>query len=346
MTDLADGLSRVMSRAWQRPTTVDQLRRLSGGASMETWSFVAHSPEPVRLILRKDRPGTPVGSVTREQEARLIVAAARAGVPVPRLITAGDGDALGAAYLITEFLDGETIPRRILRDDVYQAARPRIVHQVAAAMARVHQVPPPEVSFLGPPREPESLVRDFAAGLEHLGDPSPALELGVRWLLRHLPPAVPPALVHGDLRNGNLIVGPDGMRAVLDWELAHLGDPAEDLGWFCVRAWRFGVDERPAGGFGSRRELLGAYVAAGGRPVEDEVMHFWEVFGTLKWGVVCMSQAAAHLRGGSRSVELAAIGRRVAETEYDLLALLEEGRPEEGLLEEGRPEEGRPEEGH
>ena len=117
------------------------------------------------------------------------------------------------------------------------------------------------------------------------------------------------------------MVGPDGLRAVLDWELAHLGDPIEDLGWFCVRAWRFGSTD-PAGGFGSRDELLAAYEAAGGGAVDPAELHWWEVLGTLKWGVICVMQATAHLTGLSRSVELAAIGRRVCETEHDLLELL------------------------
>ncbi len=109
---------------------------------------------------------------------------------------------------------------------------------------------------------------------------------------------------------------------MLDWELAHLGDPLEDLGWLCVRAWRFGGDG-PVGGFGTREDLYAAYEAAGGQPVDPEVARWWEVLGTLKWGVMCIVQAATHLTGQSRSVELAAIGRRVCEQEYDLLALID-----------------------
>ncbi|MET1040820.1 MAG: DUF6285 domain-containing protein, partial [Acidimicrobiales bacterium] len=129
-------------------------------------------------------------------------------------------------------------------------------------------------------------------------------------------------VVHGDFRHGNLIVGPEGLRAVLDWELAHLGDPLEDLGWLCVRAWRFG-GPGPVGGFGEREELYAAYEAAGGRAVDPDVARWWEVLGTLKWGVMCIIQTATHLTGQARSVELAAIGRRVCENEYDLLALID-----------------------
>jgi hypothetical protein len=127
--------------------------------------------------------------------------------------------------------------------------------------------------------------------------------------------------VHGDFRNGNLIVGPDGVRAVLDWELAHLGDPLEDLGWLCVKAWRFG-SPLPVGGFGPVEDLVAGYERAGGRRVDLSALRWWEVLGTLRWGVICIVQTVTHLSGAVRSVELAAIGRRVCEVEWDLLELL------------------------
>ena len=132
-----------------------------------------------------------------------------------------------------------------------------------------------------------------------------------------------PRLVHGDFRNGNFIVGPDGIRAVLDWELAHLGDPIEDLGWLCVKSWRFGVVDKVVGGFGDVPALLEAYRAAGGAPVDEETLRFWIVLGTIKWGVICVGQAFTHLNGIVRSIELATLGRRVAEMEWDLLDLLD-----------------------
>jgi aminoglycoside phosphotransferase (APT) family kinase protein len=127
--------------------------------------------------------------------------------------------------------------------------------------------------------------------------------------------------VHGDFRNGNLIVGPDGIRAVLDWELAHLGDPLEDLGWLCVKAWRFG-SPLPVGGFGTYDDLIQAYEKASGAAVDRAALRWWEMFGVFKWAVICVLQAQRHLTGGQRSVELAALGRRVAENEWDLLQML------------------------
>ena len=177
-------------------------------------------------------------------------------------------------------------------------------------------------------------VRQFRELLDALGEPHPAFELGLRWLVEHRPEPTGTGIVHGDFRTGNLLVGPDGLRAVLDWELAHLGDPAEDLGWFCVRAWRFGSPHR-AGGFGRAEDLLAGYVDGGGSPIDLETLRWWEALGTLKWGVMCIIQAAAHLDGQSRSVELASIGRRSAENEEDLLALMVGPDPYEPLTATG-----------
>jgi aminoglycoside phosphotransferase (APT) family kinase protein len=128
--------------------------------------------------------------------------------------------------------------------------------------------------------------------------------------------------VHGDFRNGNLIVGGDGIRSVLDWELVHAGDPVEDLAWLCVKAWRFGAVHKRVGGFGDVDDLLDAYESESGRTVAHDVLQWWEVLCTLKWGVMCIAQRWTHSSGFVRSVELAAIGRRVCENEWDVLDLL------------------------
>jgi hypothetical protein len=147
-------------------------------------------------------------------------------------------------------------------------------------------------------------------------------ELAVRWLRANQPVERPPAVVHGDFRMGNLIVGPDGLRAVIDWEQSHAGDPLRDVGYFCVRSWRFGADGKPAGGLGSRAQLVEAYARAGGRAVDMDTLRFWEVYGTTVWGAQTGFLAQQFLRHGVRSVELAAIGRRAVEMEHDVLNLL------------------------
>jgi aminoglycoside phosphotransferase (APT) family kinase protein len=152
--------------------------------------------------------------------------------------------------------------------------------------------------------------------------PRPVFELALRWLDRNDPgPSREVTLVHGDFRHGNLIIGTDGVRAVLDWELAHLGDPMEDLGWICVNSWRFGEIDKPVGGFGSREDLFAGY-AEGGRTVDPDRVKFWEVMGTLRWGVMCCGMMQRFRMGPDHSMERAMIGRRASETEIDLLRLL------------------------
>ena len=308
---------------------VIELRRLTGGASRQTWSGTrAGDGDPLdrRFILQRQRGGLGLDAKPADMagEARLIRAAAVAGVPVATVIAAcgdedlpAEADPLGAAWLILEHVDGETIARRLLRDDTWAPARKVLLEQAGAALAAVHRIPLEEATHL----DVLDPITRFRAALDLIGEPHPALELGLRWLDANRPPAVEPRVVHGDYRLGNWIVDTDGLAAVVDWELAHLGDPAEDLGWMCVKAWRFGNAE-PAAGLGSREALLAAYHGAGGAPVSLDTLRWWEALGTLAWAVICMVQAGRHRSGATRSVELAAIGRRVCENEHDLLGLL------------------------
>lgn len=316
-------LERYLSARLTGDVRVNGLRMLPGGASRETWAFDAETgAETLSLVLRRDPPGRP-GVRDCAHELRLLQAAAAAGVPVPAAWWGESSpEALGAPFLVMDRVEGETIPRRILREPALAPVRELLVAQCAAALARVHRIPRDGLGFLGEARSPAQLVDGQQAVLDSLGEPHPVFELALRWLRARTPGARPPAVVHGDFRLGNVVVGAEGLRAVLDWELAHAGDPVEDLGWFCVRAWRFGSDRLPAGGLGSREELLRAYRSAGGADVDPEDLRYWEVYGTLRWGVMCAIQASVHLSGAVRSVELAAIGRRACEMEWALLALV------------------------
>jgi aminoglycoside phosphotransferase (APT) family kinase protein len=310
MNELADQLRTVLDGG-----TIAQLTRLSGGASRETWAF---DLDGAPLILQRERAGTARTGGGMRSEALLLRAAGTAGVPVAELVASGDADSpLGAPFIVTRRLEGETIARKILRDEEWAPVRPKLAAQCGTALAAIHRIP----TDAAPELEHQDQVTQYREVLDLLGEPHPAFELGFRWLERNRPAPGRVCVVHGDFRHGNFIVGPDGLTAVLDWELAHLGDPMEDLGWLCVKAWRFGA-RPPVGGFGEYTELFDAYSAAAGVDVDPEAVHWWEVLGTLKWGVMCIMQASTHLNGFSRSVELAAIGRRVCENEHDLLALL------------------------
>jgi aminoglycoside phosphotransferase (APT) family kinase protein len=314
-TALADHLGKV---------TVEGITRLSGGASRETWAFDAVAADGTRsgLVLRRDPPGRPSEPGAMSREARAIRAARAAGLAVPDVLVADDEPGLlGSAGLVMRRVRGEAIARRILRDDRFEQARDLLVGQIAGFAARLHGLPVPADL-----PAPDPLV-DLRARLDELGadgqiQSSEVFERAFAALARNRPPRREPVVVHGDLRLGNLIVDERGLAAVIDWELVHAGEPAEDLGWLCVRAWRFG-GAGAAAGLGRRAQLLAAYRAAGGADVSADELRWWETLGTLRWGVICMAQARVHLSGAHRSVELAAIGRRVCEQEWDLLTLLE-----------------------
>jgi aminoglycoside phosphotransferase (APT) family kinase protein len=257
-----------------------------------------------------------------ELEARLLSAAARAGVPVPGVRAAGPAspERLETSYLVMDRIAGETIARKILRDPEYATARTVLAGQCGEALAKLHRIDPEAVPGLeqADPLTKYRVIYDQLSPT--LSYRSAVFEWTFGWLESNRPTDRPQALVHGDFRLGNLIVNGDGLASVLDWELAHQGDPMEDLGWLCVKAWRFGAVPE-VGGFGSREDLVAGYVRSGG-VADEEALLWWIVAGTLIWGVMCMMQSNAHLSGALRSVELAAIGRRVSEQEHDLLLLL------------------------
>src|SRR6266699_2548062 len=331
---LAQLLAPRLQASWGASAEITSVGRLPGGASRESWGVQArlaggaHLPvdhlrvEERRLILLCD----PVRSDRHRDvavEAAAMVAARAAGVPVPELYDHGT-EALGPgrAYLLMERLDGETIPRRLLRDDAYAAVRPDLARRLGEVLAGIHRVDPGSVAGL--PRvdalsEVTGLYEDFA-------EPRPALEIGLRWLAGHRPLPAADALVHGDFRTGNLIVGSDGLRGVLDWELAHRGDPMHDLGWLCTKAWRFG-SANPVGGFGARADLMSGYAEGGGIPPDEATQQWWELYGTVRWALLCRRQAERYLSGAEPSVELAVLGRRVCEQEWDILLALGHAAP-------------------
>jgi aminoglycoside phosphotransferase (APT) family kinase protein len=316
---LAQLLASRLKALWGAAAEITGIQRLPGGASRESWGVQARMTDGTehRLILLRD-PGRSDRHRDVAVEAAAMVAARAAGVPAPELYDHGE-EALGPgrAYLLMERLDGETIPRRLLRDDAYAAVRPRLARRLGKILARIHQVDPGSVAGL-----PRVDALSQAIGLyEDFAEPRPAIAIGLRWLARHRPPPSADALVHGDFRTGNLIVSQDGLRGVLDWELAHRGDPMHDLGWLCTKAWRFG-SANPVGGFGARADLMSGYAEGGGSPPDEATQRWWELYGTVRWALLCRRQAARYLSDSEPSIELAVLGRRVCEQEYDVLLAL------------------------
>ena len=309
--DAVDGLSRGLSTVLDG-AVIGSLVRLTGGASRETWMFTADGES---MVLQRQR-----GGAVREMgtEASVLRAAHGGGVPVPELVVDGSHDTtLGNPFMIVRAVRGETIARKIQRDDEFADARVCLTADMGRALAALHSVPVENAPGL----EDDDQIRYYRRVLDDTGQPHPVFEVAFRWLEANRPESTGRTIVHGDFRLGNVMVDGQGLAAVLDWELAHIGDPMEDLGWLCVRAWRFG-GTKPVAGIGTYEELFSAYESAGMPRPDFETVRWWEVLGTLKWGIMCIIQAASHLNGLARSHELAAIGRRVCENEWDLLELL------------------------
>jgi aminoglycoside phosphotransferase (APT) family kinase protein len=316
------GLARLATRmGWAAP---GEPQRLSGGASQETWAFAAGETP---LILRRAPGGQPVTTSTQGiglgAEAAVIDAARQAGAPAPEVAALlVEADGLGPGYVMA-LIAGETAARTIQRNEAFAPARARFAADAGSALAKIHATP------LGAlPPLPQAHARDQLALYEQSyrshGLDRPIFELGFQTLAQLAPSARAPRLVHGDFRLGNLMVQPEGIAGVLDWELAHLGDPAEDLGWMCTPSWRFGAVERPVAGLAAIEDLVAGYHAAGGDAgVTAADVRFWAMLGSLKWGVMCLTMAQVFTSGADASVERAVIGRRASEAELDLILMLQ-----------------------
>jgi aminoglycoside phosphotransferase (APT) family kinase protein len=332
MSDFAPALEHALKPVLPHLMQLNGLMRLSGGASQETWSFDAICEGGVIPLILRRTPGGAARvasetstSVPLETEAVAIEASRAAGVRAPRVrYVLAPADAIGEGYVMDR-LAGETIARKILRDKEFDAVRPDLARQCGEVLARIHAVElTPQLRAVLPVVDGPTQLRRYRDTYDLYDYPHPVLEMAFKWLEPRLAGAQRQTLVHGDFRHGNLLISPRGVEAALDWELTHIGDPLEDIGWICTNSWRFGVQEKVVGGFGDLADLLAGYEAAGGAPVSEEDARTWIVYGSLKWGVMCMSMYQGFVR--DHSVERAAIGRRSSETEVDLINLIIRGK--------------------
>lgn len=327
---LAQALLGAAQEAGIDADAVDNLARLGGGASKEMWRFdLAMRDGALRpLVLRRQPPGrarSTQGLSSVAAEAGLVRLAGKAGVPVPEIaFELPTGSPAGDGYAMAR-VTGETVGTRVLKLPELEAARKGLARQCGEVLARLHAAQGYDNLGLrsqGPIEALDALEARHRA----TGQDRPVFEYALRWLHDHLPADAPRVLLHGDFRNGNLVVGPDGLVAVLDWELAHIGPPEYDLAWICVPSWRFQRPDLPVGGFGTREELLAGYADAGGAPIDRDALHWWEMFQTMNWGTMCAGAARAFM-DGARSVEGAVIARRASETEFDLMRMLAPHHP-------------------
>lgn len=331
MTDDSEYLAPLTAALSKRfgMMRVTSLARLSGGASQETFSVDADGGLSGAFIWRRRPAEALQDDWTRldpQTEAAVIEAASDAGAPVPTVICVFEpDDGIGEGFLMTR-VKGEALGPRILRDPKFDAVRPRLAAECGSILAKLHGIPVVSLPPLPAPKIDTDIAR-WREILARLDDHRPVFALAMRWLIDNRPPPRPITFVHGDFRLGNLLVSERRVEAVLDFELAHLGEPAEDLGWMCAPSWRFGNLDKPVGGFGAREDFLNAYLGAGGDVSAPSRLRYFEIFGALKWGVICASAKEAMRSGVDRSIERAMIARRASEAEIDLLTYLD--RPEE-----------------
>ena len=334
MPDIALALAAAMSRAQAGGGEVSGLRQLSGGASMESWLFSFGGRE---MVLRRmpaganeqDRAAN-VADISLAAQADLIELARKHGVTAPEVLmrlTAGDG--LGAGFVMAK-AEGETLPHKILGKSDFALAETRLTGQCAREMAAIHAIDPADVSPEIVQVKAADLLTKLEQGYREQNAHIPVFDYALGWLERNLPEPVEPCLVHADFRMGNLMIDADGITAVLDWELAHLGDPLEDLAYLCTPSWRFGHYEKEAGGFDSAENLIAAYQKAGGVEFDQARFDWWLIYSTLWWGVTCLRMGNSYRDGTVHTLERTVIGRRVSEVEIDLLLQFETKRNADG----------------
>lgn len=315
------GLQRAVRRRLGTGVDIANPRLAAFGAMNRTVVFdvVESSGSRRTLVSREETLSQDINPfLPPTTQYRILQLVHRAGVPVPEpIFEFDDVDELGHGF-VTAFVAGETLPRRLLADTSNHQG---IVLGLAQAIARLHQLDPSDFPFLASVPESGDPIATMRMRIDALEQPHPALELGLRWLERNGNQHARRALVHGDLRNGNLMIDGPHLAALLDWECAHLSSPAEDLGWLCTRSWRFGAVEKHAGGFATRKEMLAAYQAAGGASISEDEVRWWEVFGLVRWAMSNVLQAYSHMKG-RKSPAFAACGRNAAMIEYDLLMTL------------------------
>lgn len=323
--NIAGRLNVAVKRRYGNAASVENIEVATFGASNRTVLFdLIDGQTRKRLVLRQETLKSEVSPfISTDFQYRILQVVHRHGLPVPAPeFELTPEDELDNGFVVG-FVEGETLPKRLLVDSRFEPARTRFAAQCGEILARLHNIEPGEVGFLETTADSRDPLSAQIMRYDSYGEYHPGLDIGIRWLERHRPPATPRRFLHGEFRNGNLMLGPAGIVAVLDWECAHLGPALEEFGWLCMRSWRYGQVDKPVGGMGQRAELYAAYQANGGAPVDDDAVRWWEVFATLRWAVINMMQVDGHTSGVRRSLPFACCGRNTAMIEYDMLMMID-----------------------
>jgi aminoglycoside phosphotransferase (APT) family kinase protein len=330
--DFKPRLEAYLTQQAGTPVSVEDMQPLAGGASRDSRVLmVTIGGKQEKLVLRRDLPTTMVESaLTRVQEFRLMRAAYESGVKVARVRwLCEDPAVLGQPFFIMDYVEGISIGRKVIQMPELARAREGLPDQMAEQLALIHRIDPAthDLDFLPRPRDglspAQSAIAQTYEILDSLGIHNPAFEFALRWAQQNTPTGGDETFLHGDFRVGNLLVDADGLAAVIDWEFGHIGDPLEEVGYPCMRDWRFGNDHLHMGGLCPRERFIRAYESYSGRTVDHRAVDWWEIVGNIRWGVICLAQAARHLSGDDPNVEFASLGRRSAEMQLEALRLIE-----------------------
>ncbi|MDE0757651.1 MAG: phosphotransferase [Pseudomonadales bacterium] len=334
MPSFESKLSEVVIRHIPGCTELIAVERLSGGASQETYRLtLAIGDQEVLMAMRRSPGGEFVEPVAArpglDVEAMLMRAAKAVDVPEPEVYyLLRREDDLGDGFIM-QWLEGEALGARIVRSPDYKVVRLGLARECGRILARIHQIDLDRTALRDrlTTIPPEAFLDQMLERYYLLDTPQPMIDYTARWLRDHLPRATRLTLVHNDFRNGNFLIDKQGIVAILDWEVAHIGDPMRDLGWMCTNSWRFGGDP-PVGGFGEYRDLFAGYEEVSGQVVDPEHVKFWEVFGSFWWAIGCLGMAEHYRTGPDQSVERPAIGRRSSECLVDCINLIIPGKVE------------------
>ena len=299
---------------------IKNLIPLTGGASADINRIILANNKEL-IVRRSVIKNEAVMAISKVLEAKIQKTVKAFGAPVPEIVMEfSEANEIGEGYIM-EAVSGETIPRKILKNDNYEFIRNKLPFEIGRSLAQIHQTEIDQLQELEQVTFEESLNKLFII-YESFNQPQPVFDLAFKWLEKRKIVDYGKVLVHGDYRFGNFIISEKKLESIIDWELAHIGNPMEDLGWLCVRSWRFGNVEKRAAGLGDIDELIAGYESNSKIKVDKSQLDIWQLYGSLRWGIICMVQTFAHLSGAVNSLEKAAIGRRVSETEFDLMNMI------------------------
>lgn len=337
-------LESYLSERLSGNSNVTSMIPLSGGACQDNYllDLKVEGGEfsgEHRLVFRTDKGASLLASLSRIDEFKVCELTSKNGVKTPKpywLET--DKDVIGSPFYFMERISGKATGRYVVKDSSLNKVRKAFTEELAENLTKIHRITPVNCNDDDLRKSlkrhagdlPNSIALDAVQELRDqtikLQEPHAAMELILNWLEKNAMPTEEEVLIHGDFRTGNFMVSPDGLHGIVDWEFAHWGDRHEDVAWLCMRDWRFGKLNKEAGGFADRSEFYSLYEKYSGKKLDPKKVVYWEIMGNIRWALGSAQQAERHLSGADKGIELAAIGRRTCEMEYEAMRLIEDAR--------------------